>query len=292
MKFFPTILAAAVGAVVAVGAMQVLHTPQQEGQAAPVTTMETRWESVKRTGVLRCGYYIWPPVLTFDANTKQVGGVFYDIMQEVGKQLNLKVEWTMEVTHAHMLTDLNQGRFDMICSPVFATPGRTREAVFTHPMMSHPAYFYARKDDTRFDNNVAAANAKDVKIVSQDGGFSQIIAQEDFPQASTDDLPQVSSSADMFNEVVARKGDLTVAEPFTFAGYNKANPDKLRQVAGPPLRITPVAFTLPAGALDFKAALDTTLDFLQGSGFLDKVYRKYETGTARILRPPLPYQQN
>ncbi|NTU77067.1 MAG: hypothetical protein HGA90_04555 [Alphaproteobacteria bacterium] len=60
------------------------------GQSAQSVVKETRLEQVKRTGVLRCGYLIWPPFNTKDPNTGKMGGFYYDLLEEMGRQLKLK----------------------------------------------------------------------------------------------------------------------------------------------------------------------------------------------------------
>jgi len=111
-------------------------------KASQPAVKETRLEQIKRTGVLRCGYVNWPPFTQKDPNTGKLSGMSYEIVEEIGRQLKLKVEWVSEVSTGSMLSDINLNRFDMICSPFAITPGRAREANFTMPFSYMPVYMY------------------------------------------------------------------------------------------------------------------------------------------------------
>ena len=55
---------------------------------------ETTYERVMRTRTIRCGYFVWPPFLTKDLNTGALSGLNYDVAEEMGKLLDLKIEWS------------------------------------------------------------------------------------------------------------------------------------------------------------------------------------------------------
>jgi hypothetical protein len=52
------------------------------------------YERVMKTGVIRCGYINWWPAVVRDPETKQMKGYVVDYINEMGKVLDLKVEWT------------------------------------------------------------------------------------------------------------------------------------------------------------------------------------------------------
>ena len=92
------------------------------------------YDRVIRTGTIHCGYFLWPPFLEKDVNTGKMSGLSYDIMEEIGKQLSLKIEWAEEVNFASMFEGFASGRYDMICGPMFPTPARARASDFTIPL--------------------------------------------------------------------------------------------------------------------------------------------------------------
>src|SRR5438874_1363658 len=78
------------------------------------------YDRVMSSGVIHCGYVVYPPGLLKDPNTGKLSGVFYDIMESAAKSLQLRLEWTEEVGWGSMIEGLQANRYDMICSPVWA----------------------------------------------------------------------------------------------------------------------------------------------------------------------------
>ncbi|MDD5586301.1 MAG: transporter substrate-binding domain-containing protein [Alphaproteobacteria bacterium] len=288
MKFLNALLVVLLSVVLATGVTLYVNGSRMGADNNPSRKKETRLEQIKNTGVLRCGYYNWPRFLTKDPNTGKMDGAFYDIVEEMGRQLKLKIEWTAEAATGQMFSDLAAGRFDMICGGFAETPGRAREGDFVGPIVYMPVHLFVRKDDKRFDNNYERANSPDVAFSIMDGEFSAIGAEENFPKAAKVAIPQLSTITDLYIAVAAKKADVVVEEPFSFADYDAANPGLLRVAEGGPLRIMAIGFPIPADEPALKATLDTTLAYLHDSGFIDKTLKKHE-GAAKSLRVAKPY---
>ncbi|MDD5586299.1 MAG: ABC transporter substrate-binding protein [Alphaproteobacteria bacterium] len=260
---------------------------RMEGTNAAVGK-ETRLEQVKRTGVIRCGYFINAPFDMKDPNTGKMSGVMVDVTEEIGRQLKLKIEWAGEVAPGQMFSDLALGRYDVVCTPFFQTPGRAREGDFTKPVFYMPAYLYVRKDDTRFDKDIMAANKPEIRFAGIDGEISGIWAQERFPLARKVALPELVSVNDLFLAVLSKKADAFIDDYGTFIEWNRNNPGKMRIAGGTMLSVTALGMPIPANEPAFKATLDTTIAYLIDSGFVDKVLDKYE-GTRKMPRVARPY---
>lgn len=250
---------------------------------------ETLYDRVKRAGKIRCGYVIEPPLVMLDPNTGKLSGLTYELMEEIGRQLSLKIDWAGTVTYSHMVADLALNRFDMICSPVYTLPSRMREADYTVPFVFLPDYFYVRKDDTRFDNNYAAINDPGIRFSILDGHYSNIAASRDFPLATKISIPENASLSQLYLDVANNKADITVSDVMTFSNYDRNNPGKLRRVEGKPPLVGAGVFTIPAKEQDFKNALDVTIAYLLTIGTIDNLLRKYETPTLKFLNVARPY---
>ena len=290
MKFGQSLLIILLSVVLATGAAYYISIARQSGSIG-ATTKETRLEQIKRTGVIRCGYVNWPPFTQKDPNTGQMSGISYDLTEEIGRQLKLKIEWTGEIATGSMLADLNMGRYDMICSPWGMTPGRAREADFPMPIFYLPIYLYVRNDDTRFDNGFEPANDPGVTFAVMDGEFSSIGAYELFPASTKVSIPQLLNGADLFMAVATKKADALIQDPYAFVDYNAANPGILRPAGNKPLRLLAVSMPIPGNEPALKATLDTTIAYLHDSGFIDKMLKKYDS-KARIFRLAKPYTEN
>ncbi|MDD3183185.1 MAG: transporter substrate-binding domain-containing protein [Alphaproteobacteria bacterium] len=284
MKFFQLL---AIVLFSAVTTLAVSHYTLPSAQTAP--EKETRLEQIKRTGTLRCGYSIWPPALMKDPNTGAFSGMFYDLMQEMGKQLSLKIEWTVEVTPAHMFADLDSNRIDMVCSAYIATPARAKAAAFTSPIFYNVNTLFVRADDTRFDNNFEAANDPSVKFAVVDGGLSSILANQKFPLAQKPSVPELSTPADTFLYVAERKADVVLSEPLSFALFDKSNPGKMKRAVGEPPFVYGAGMPMPLKEFDLHNTINATLAYLQSTGVVAAIFDKHETEGVRTLRLAKPY---
>ena len=225
MKLGTLLLVALVSAGVAYGTLNYVN---QNPTTATPATKETRLDQIKRTGTLRCGYQVWPPMFVKDPNTGKMSGLYYDLVEEIGRQLKIKIEWTAEIATGQMLSDLNMNRYDAVCGYFGRTPSRAREAGFTMPLFYVPIYMYVRADDTRFDRDVFSANKPDVKFATLDGEFSSIAANESFPDAARVSVPQMSTAADLFMIVSSKKADAVIQDSAAFSDYDTHNPGILR----------------------------------------------------------------
>jgi polar amino acid transport system substrate-binding protein len=158
---------------------------------------ESAYDRVVRTGTIRCGYGISPPALVQDPNTKVVSGLDYDIWQEIGRELGLKIEFTEEAGWGNFIEGLRSHRYDAFCSEMWADPGRAKFLSLSIPVMYSSLYIYARADDTRFDGNLERVNAPDVTIPAIEGDVSVALAQNRFPNAKIFYLPQTGTVSDI-----------------------------------------------------------------------------------------------
>src|SRR5262249_13075574 len=78
----------------------------------------TAFERVTASGTLRCAYIVIPPRFVKDPQTGGFSGIAYDIVEEMAKSLNLKVDWAEEVNFGTLAEGLKTGRYDAVCFPL------------------------------------------------------------------------------------------------------------------------------------------------------------------------------
>lgn len=253
-------------------------------------TKETAYDRVMRTGVLRCGYLVWPPTLSRDVNTGKLSGIMVDYMEEMARRLQLKVEWAHEMNLTTFLQDLNNGKFDVECSGGWPNALRGKQATYTKPMFYFPLYAAVRADDHRFDNNYSAINNPEVRVVTWEGETSAMIRSLRFPQSQAVVVPSTLSPAEIMLNVVTGKADVTIQDYAALANFEKNNPGQLRQVAGPPLRVIPYDLTVPLGDFKLQQMLNVAADELAFDGVVNDILDKYETIPGTYLRIAPPYE--
>jgi len=251
---------------------------------------ESVYDRVMRIGTIRCGYFLWPPFLEKDVNTGKMSGGSYEIMEEIGKQLSLKIDWAEEINFASMFEGFASGRYDMICGPMSPTPARARASDFTIPLFYSTYDLYVGGKDTRFDENRAALNDPAHKFAGLDGEFTSIIAQEDYPRATYISVPQLSDASQLLMTLATGKADVTVTDPMTANKFMEQNPGKIRRLPGPPARVLAVTFAIPLGEERFKTMLNLASQSLLDSGFVERILEKYPAADKTMLRVAKPYE--
>lgn len=252
---------------------------------------ETIFERVMRTGTIRCGYFTWAPFLMIDPNTKQATGIYHDVIEEVGKKLDLKIVWQEDTGQANPFEGMKTGRFDMFCGPITPTPARAKQVAFSQPFFFIPYLAYARIDDHRYDQNVSLINDPKTKIAVIDGEFAYEIVNRDFPRASLLTLPPLSDGSQVMLSVTTKKADIFLNDSAAAAVFMDKNPNAIRIVSTQPLRTLPAVIVIPQNDMAFKTMIDTVLDQLVADHFIDQIIKKYALKDSHFLTPSKPYDE-
>jgi polar amino acid transport system substrate-binding protein len=253
------------------------------------TQKETAYDRVMRTGEIRCGYTSYPPYLMKDVTTGVISGIWHDLTEAVADHLGLKIVWAEEVGYSDISIALDSGRIDMYCTGLWTAGKRVRVVNFLKPSAFEPMLAYVRFDDHRFDTNITKINDPNVSISTMDGEGGGLIAREDFPKAKLVSLPQLSTSSDMFNQVVMRKADVVISAPSGVAGFIKANPGSLRPVPSKPLRVFPVSLVVKYGESDLRDMINQAQEDIIYSGKMDKFISMYEVNKGDFWHVAVPY---
>src|ERR1041384_6340251 len=104
---------------------------QRQNSTVEGNQSQTAYDRVTTSGKIRVGYVPYPPGLIKDPNTKQISGIFAEVLEEAARNLELKVEWAEEVGWGTMLEGLKANRYDLIGSPVWPLSQRAKLADFT-----------------------------------------------------------------------------------------------------------------------------------------------------------------
>jgi polar amino acid transport system substrate-binding protein len=235
---------------------------------------ESAFARIMRTGTLKCGYAVWYPNLVVDPNTKQMSGISYDLMNEIGRRTGIKIEWTQEAGFGSAEQDLKAGKYDVLCADVCFEARRTKEAYFSRPFYSAPVYLTARKEDARFDKDTSAANAPDVTITTYANTIFDTYKNEFFPKAKGVDVSELGADVDTMMALVTKKADAAFNNQISVDRFNKANGDKAKTV-GAPLSSCNGSFMMAHGESDLKYLIDSGIEETTARGDMAKIMKKY-----------------
>ena len=250
-----------------------------------VAAKSSLYDRVIKSGVIRASYASYPPYCIKDPNTGKMSGTFVDILNEVGKRLDLKIEWTEDVGWGAIFEGLNSGRHDIFGAGIWQNSTRGKVADFSKPLFYNVIKLYGRPDETRFSANLDDLNNSHVKISTLDGAIEDIIAMSDYPAATRVSVPQLNPWTDVLLNITTKKADVTFAEPVAVNLFLEKNPGTLKELMpDKPLRIFANCYAFKLGEGEFKAMLNSALDEIYNDGTLDKILKKYEKQPGEFWR--------
>ena len=263
-----------VGVIVLV-VVVTLITGRFSGPSQVGNTGNSVYDKVMASGVIRACYTAFPPAFIIDPNTKKLSGIFYETLNKAAQNMGLKVDWSTEVGWGDAIGALNSGKCDIIGSDSWSNSTRGKSADFIQPIFYSSINAYVRINDNRFDKDINVANNANYKLVTLDGESSSVIAAQDFPNAKTLALPQLTDVSQLFVNVVDGKGDMTFQDSSTADQYIKNNPGKIKLVSTP-LVVYGDVMMVKKGEFSLKTSLDNAINELHNNGYINSVISKYE----------------
>lgn len=250
----------------------------------------TVFERIIKDGKIRVGYLSNPPNFIIDPNSKQLSGITYDILNEIGHNLDTKIEYVEEVSFGSMIESLQSERVDVVNFGVWPSSARAKSADFSTSMYYLSVNAYVRKNDNRFNKNLRNINFKDIRIATIDGEMNSIIAKYDFPKASIVSHPQNSEISQLLLDVKTNKADVAFIETDQALDFMKNNPNTIKQVENvAPVRIFANTIMIKKGETNLKTMLDISINELLYNGYIDKAISKNEKYPNSFYRVSIPY---
>ncbi len=261
------------------------------GHGKTGTTNQSVYQKMLATGELRCGYFVEPPYFMKDGNNGAISGIIPDMLNEIGKGAEVTFKFDTEIPSlGTMLEDLNLGKYDAVCGSLFFNPNRSKRGLFTKAIAYAPLYGVVRANETRIKPDLSNLNSGTFSITAMEGEGGTMNAQKRFPQAKFTQLPQMADITLMTTSVADGKADITFVSPDVFKRFNKSTPGKLKVLSYEhPLMVTPIALMVKADEQALANFIDTSIDYLQGTGKMDELYKKYDPDGDLLRRPALPY---
>ncbi len=177
------------------------------------SSTESAYDRVINSGTIRCGYALWPGLLTRDPNSHEFSGLMHDYMAKLAQATELKVEWTEEVSYGDMPEALRAGRIDAFCGGAWTNAVRGKYADPVTPVAYQTINAYTHAGNMALDGDADKINNQNVTISVADGESASVIAKADFPQAKTFALPKDTDMGQLLLNVVNGKADVAFVDP-------------------------------------------------------------------------------
>lgn len=208
------------------------------------------------------------PLNFADAEGKGIG-LEYDVLNEVAKRLNAKVEWSLTAWDV-MIESVRTGQFDIGADGITITEERAQQIDFTDPFITVEQYFLVRADEDRITGPESFSANADLLFGAQAGTSSFYTAIYDVLDG--DEANPRVKTFDSFGAAVqaVKAGDVDaiIADQAAATGYIGADPGAFKQV-GESIKSDPLGFIMTPGS-DLVEPINAALDELREEGWLDE----------------------
>lgn len=263
-------------AVAALVSVFVFLKPQNQS----TEKRETSYERVIRTQTLRCGYGTWVPGVYKNLNTGKMEGLFVDLIEEMGKLSNLKIEWATETDWGQIAEAINSRKIDAFCAGMANDAARGKRLAYTNSLSYWTFNALVRADDNRFTGDtatVADLNKSDYSSAYSEGDVLETIIKNEFPNVKGVALPPLGTPADNALDVITRKTDFVIFPKVIYLSFEKENPGKLRYLKiEPPLRAYGNVIATDMDDLRLQQLLNSSVNELVNSGKYIQIMEKYD----------------
>ncbi len=272
--------------VVGIGIAWAISLVQPKQTVLSAVNKPTDFNRVMESKTIRCGWVNYQPATYKDPNTGEMHGIFVEAMEQIGKQLDLKIDWTYETTWATFMEDLRQNKFDVVCTAAWMlSAAELNQGEFTTPLYYSQIGAWVKTGNERFDNNLAAFNSPNTTIAGIDGSYALNLAKKKFPQAKVFSSTSTAEYITGLTNVAFGKADVTFVENWLAAGYVQKNPGTLRQVPLPEFLDTrPNVMMVRKGEFELQSVLNYALFNLQLTGDMETILAKYENTPGNFKR--------
>lgn len=225
-------------------------------------------ERLEKQKTLRVGWAVWHPYVYRDPKTNQIQGISYDLVQDMGKALGVKVEW-VEDNWGTLPAGIQANKFE-ITNLMAITPPRAEAVGFSEPVTKHGLSLIAPKAEVAKTKGWEDWDRPGVKIAVTLGANSDMFVTEKFKKAEIVRLKTVPENV------------LALVSGRVHAHASTIDALKTIQKEHPQLAIVPgsyggseVAFALPKGDAQMAAKINQFLRQAKQSGRIKQLLAKY-----------------
>jgi len=242
---------------------------------------ESSFDRVMRTGVIRCGYYVFPPMTYRDPNTNEMSGFSVDMMNRLAERASLKIEWTEEVTFGNFVPAMQAKRFDTICTPMWPDLPQAKVVSFTHSLFYSGKYPFVRSNDKRFSDKTTLSDLdnENITFVAQEGNMTLNTTKSAVPNAKLYVLSANADGGEYYQAIISKKADAVITDINGATQWNIKNlENKLRMLDSKnPVTLQQFPLVVSRGENDLLGFLNLAIDEMNYAGEIDKILRKWES---------------
>ncbi len=216
-----------------------------------------------------------------DPKTGNLSGTSIDTINEIARLMEVKLEFE-EANFATFAAGLQSGKYDLSIAPIFSTIPRAKVVAFTQPQMYIGNSALVRRKETRF-KTLQDIDQKGIIVAVTQGEQGHEYAEANFRNAQI----KVISGSDQsmtYSEVLTGRADVALGDAWFIGKFVAEHPEARDLFPDNPYNVTPVAWSVRYEDMPLLTFVNTALDFLDTTGKLDEIYRKYDAKWLRVKK--------
>lgn len=244
--------------------------------AGASTSGASTLERIQRSGKMRVGYLVAEPMIGRHPETKEIEGIFADMVRQIARTLNVEVEW-VETNLASFAAGLQSDLFDFSVGPSFVTIPRAAAVTFTDPVA-----FVGNSAVVRADGPLVAPkslqefNKKGLRVAVLQGQALEEYSRRNLPEAEV----IVISGGDLTAPLVAvsaGRADVGLMNSLTITQYTQQHPELRAVLMGADsVEILPLAWATRKGDVDLRDFLNASIAYLASTGRIYEYQKKQQ----------------
>jgi len=217
---------------------------------------------------------VYAPFSFKDDNGKLTG---YDVevVQEIGKRLNVDIEFTT-VPWDSIFLGLESKKYDMIANQIEKTSEREEKYIFSDKYLVSAAQIIVKEG---VNNIKTLKDLEGKRMISAVGSnYSKTIEKYNETATKKINLDYSDDGITMtLVEIADGKADGALSDRLVVGYYKKQKGDKV-QLVGEPLSVTPTHFVFRKDSEELKNEVDKALSEMKADGTLAKISEKWFGG--------------
>ncbi|MEL6159892.1 MAG: transporter substrate-binding domain-containing protein [Cyanobacteria bacterium J06627_32] len=244
-------------------------TPTAQNGASTAT--ESALTQVADEGNLKVGYLVFPPAITKDPSSGELGGHLVTAIEEIARLNDWTIEF-IETDWAAFSTGLDSQRFDISIVPTFITIPRALSVYFTDPLFYAGNSAISRTEETRF-TDLESIDQPGVKVAVTQGEAGDEYASANFTNA---EIVRFSGSDQSltFQSVVSGRADIALGDAYVTSEFAEENPQVKDLFADNPYNLTPVSWGVRKGDDEMLNFANSSLQVFEQQGKLQEWERE------------------
>lgn len=234
-------------------------------------------QTIQQRGTVKVGWAVWFPYAYRDPKTNELAGASIDLIENLGKELGVKVEW-VEDSVATLVAGLQSNKFDMTF-PLTITMPRALAVTFSKPFLESGVGLMVRKDDLAKYESWQDLDKPGLKITTTLGSNVDVFATKAFHEA---ELLRVKDAPASLTQVLTGRAHAWANTYDAFEKIKAERPD-LAVVPGQPFGFSRTAFVVRQGDYVFRDWLNYFIEDQVQSGTLAKILAKHNLDQSFLI---------